>query len=112
MNCTLEACRSQAAQLVVFLLLAVGQIVVDRHLGTAFQQFVLCGKVFDACRLELQTRNNGKLMATLEEVLGRLELPEDTQELLEQINLDSAKYAQLALSHTPLLLLMTCAVCS
>ena len=42
-------------------------------------------------RLELQTRNNGKLMATLEEVLSRLELSEDTEELLEQADFDDAK---------------------
>lgn len=43
------------------------------------------------CRLELQTRNNGKLMATLEEVLGRLEVPEDSQDLLEQTELSDAR---------------------
>lgn len=42
-------------------------------------------------RLELQTRNNGKLMATLEEVLSRLELSEVTEELLEQADFDDAK---------------------
>lgn len=43
------------------------------------------------CRLELQTRNNGKLMAALEEVLTRLDLPEDTQELLQDTSFDDAK---------------------
>ena len=43
------------------------------------------------CRLELQTRNNGKLMVALEEVLARLDLPEDTQDLLQQTDFDDAK---------------------
>ena len=43
------------------------------------------------CRLELQTRNNGKLMVALEEVLTRLDLPEDTQELLQDTSFDDAK---------------------
>ena len=42
-------------------------------------------------RLELQTRNNGKLMVALEELLERLDLPEDTQDLLEQTEFDDAK---------------------
>ena len=44
------------------------------------------------CRLELQTRNNGKLMVALEELLERLDLPEDTQELLEQTEFEDAKW--------------------
>ena len=43
------------------------------------------------CRLELQTRNNGKLMVALEGVLTRLDLPEDTQELLQDTSFDDAK---------------------
>lgn len=45
-----------------------------------------------ACRLELQTRNNGKLMVALEELLERLDMPEDIQELLEQTDFDDAKW--------------------
>ncbi|KAL0020987.1 hypothetical protein WJX77_003610 [Trebouxia sp. C0004] len=46
-------------------------------------------------RLELQTRNNGKLMAALEEVLSRLDLPEDTQDLLDQTDFDDANLEDL-----------------
>ncbi|DBA75637.1 TPA: hypothetical protein ACH3X2_009071 [Trebouxia sp. C0005] len=46
-------------------------------------------------RLELQTRNNGKLMAALEEVLFRLDLPQDTQDLLEQTDFDDANLEDL-----------------
>lgn len=38
-------------------------------------------------RLELQTWNNGKLMAALEGVLARLDLLEDTQDQLEQMTM-------------------------
>ena len=47
------------------------------------------------CRLELQTRNNGKLMVALEELLTRLNLPEDIEELLQQTDFDDAKCAYL-----------------
>ncbi|DBB03251.1 TPA: hypothetical protein ACH3X3_010647 [Trebouxia sp. C0006] len=46
-------------------------------------------------RLELQTRNNGKLMTALEEVLSRLDLPEDTQDLLEQTDFGDANLEDL-----------------
>ena len=38
-------------------------------------------------RLELQTWNNGKLMAALEGVLARSDLLEDTQDQLEQMTM-------------------------
>ena len=38
-------------------------------------------------------------MATLEEVLGRLELSEDTQDLLEQTDFDDTKLVNHLLSH-------------
>ena len=40
------------------------------------------------CRLELQARNNSKLLVALEELLDRLSLPEDTEQLLVQANFD------------------------
>ena len=40
------------------------------------------------CRLELQARNNSKLLVALEELLDRLTLPEDTEQLLVQANFD------------------------
>ena len=39
----------------------------------------------------MQTQSNGKLVAALEGVLARLDLPEDTQDLLEQTCFDDAK---------------------
>eukprot|EP00891_Asterochloris_glomerata_P003138 jgi/Astpho2/3138/Aster-03421 len=39
-------------------------------------------------RLELQARNNSKLLVALEELLDRLTLPEDTEQLLVQANFD------------------------
>lgn len=56
-----------------------------RH--TRYEHWICFATDFCMHRLELQTWNNGKLMAALEGVLARLDLLEDTQDQLEQMTM-------------------------
>ena len=50
-------------------------------------------------QLELQTRNNGKLLDCLDRLLDKMQLSSDTERKLRQMSFGSRKYAPAC--HTP-----------